>query len=50
MKTIQEIVESASSVFVDPDRVDIVMPEDFQMPQAACTSAGPIRRWSRKRA
>jgi indolepyruvate ferredoxin oxidoreductase len=32
MKTIQEIVESASSVFVDPDRVDIVMPEDFQMP------------------
>lgn len=32
MKTIQEIVESASSVFVDPDRVDIVLPEDFQMP------------------
>jgi indolepyruvate ferredoxin oxidoreductase len=33
MKTIQEIVESTSSVFVDPDRVDIVLPEDFQMPQ-----------------
>ncbi len=32
MKTIQEIVESSSSVFVDPDRVDIVLPEDFQMP------------------
>ncbi|HJW12925.1 MAG TPA: indolepyruvate ferredoxin oxidoreductase family protein, partial [Albitalea sp.] len=32
MKTIQEIVESSSSVFVDPDRVDIVMPEDFHMP------------------
>lgn len=32
MKTIQEIVESASSVFVDPDRVDIVLPEDFLMP------------------
>ena len=32
MKTIQEIVESSSSVFVDPDRIDIVLPEDFQMP------------------
>src|SRR5438034_852010 len=32
MKTIQEVVESASSVFVDPDRVDIVLPEDFTMP------------------
>jgi len=33
MKTIQEIVESSSSVFVDPDRVDIVLPEDFAMPE-----------------
>jgi indolepyruvate ferredoxin oxidoreductase len=32
MKTIQEIVESSSSVFVDPDRVQIVLPEDFTMP------------------
>jgi len=32
MKTIQEIVESTASVFVDPDRVDIVIPTDFQMP------------------
>ena len=32
MKTIQEIVESSASVFVDPDRVDIVLPEDFAMP------------------
>jgi indolepyruvate ferredoxin oxidoreductase len=32
MKTIQEIVESAASVNVDPDRVDIILPEDFQMP------------------
>ena len=32
MKTIQEIVESSSSVSVDPDRVEILMPEDFQMP------------------
>ncbi|MES2890089.1 MAG: indolepyruvate ferredoxin oxidoreductase family protein [Pseudomonadota bacterium] len=33
MKTIQEIVESASSVWVDPDRVNIVIPEDFPMPE-----------------
>jgi indolepyruvate ferredoxin oxidoreductase len=32
MKTIQEVVESASSVSVDPDRVKIILPEDFPMP------------------
>jgi indolepyruvate ferredoxin oxidoreductase len=32
MKTIQEVVESSSSVWVDPERVKIVLPEDFQMP------------------
>jgi indolepyruvate ferredoxin oxidoreductase len=32
MKTIQEVVESSSSVLVDPSRVKILMPEDFQMP------------------
>jgi indolepyruvate ferredoxin oxidoreductase len=32
MKTIQEVVESSASVSVDPDRVKIVMPEDFVMP------------------
>ena len=32
MKTIQEVVESSSSVSVDPDRVKIVLPQDFVMP------------------
>ncbi|HSW07744.1 indolepyruvate ferredoxin oxidoreductase family protein [Aquabacterium sp.] len=32
MKTIQEVVESSSSVHIDADRVKIVIPEDFQMP------------------
>ena len=32
MKTIQEVVESSASVIVDPDRVKIVLPEDFIMP------------------
>ena len=40
MKTIQEVVESSSSVSVDPDRVDIMLPEDFQMP-----SGGLHIRW-----
>ncbi len=32
MKTIQEVVESSASVVVDPDRVKILLPEDFRMP------------------
>jgi indolepyruvate ferredoxin oxidoreductase len=32
MKTIQEVVESSSSILVDPDRVKIIIPEDFEMP------------------
>ncbi|MGV8826274.1 indolepyruvate ferredoxin oxidoreductase family protein, partial [Methylibium petroleiphilum] len=32
MKTIQEVVESSASISVDPDRVKIVLPEDFPMP------------------
>jgi indolepyruvate ferredoxin oxidoreductase len=33
MKTIQEVVESAASVEVDPERVEILLPEDFRMPE-----------------
>jgi indolepyruvate ferredoxin oxidoreductase len=33
MKTIQEIVESSMSTQVDPDRVSIVIPTDFEMPK-----------------
>jgi len=32
MKVIQEVVESSSSVSVEPDRVQILLPEDFAMP------------------
>jgi indolepyruvate ferredoxin oxidoreductase len=32
MKTIQEVVESSASVSIDPGRVRIALPEDFQMP------------------
>ena len=32
MKTIQEIVESSTSAMIDPERVQINIPTDFQMP------------------
>ncbi len=32
MKTIQEIVESSSTAMIDPERVQIRIPTDFQMP------------------
>ena len=32
MKTIQEIVESSATAMIDPERVDIVIPTDFEMP------------------
>jgi indolepyruvate ferredoxin oxidoreductase len=32
MKTIQEIVESSATAVIDPDRVQIKIPTDFQMP------------------
>ncbi|HYP82940.1 indolepyruvate ferredoxin oxidoreductase family protein [Variovorax sp.] len=33
MKTIQEIVESSATAMIDPERVEIVLPTDFQMPE-----------------
>ncbi len=32
MKTIQEIVESSTTAFIDPDRVQVKIPTDFEMP------------------
>lgn len=32
MKTIQEIVESSATAMIDPERVDIKIPTDFQVP------------------
>ncbi len=32
MKTIQEIVESSTTAMIDPERVEIVVPTDFEMP------------------
>ncbi|MDM0115331.1 indolepyruvate ferredoxin oxidoreductase family protein [Variovorax sp. J22R133] len=32
LKTIQEIVESSATAMIDPERVEIIIPTDFQMP------------------
>ncbi|KQT12397.1 indolepyruvate ferredoxin oxidoreductase family protein [Ramlibacter sp. Leaf400] len=32
MKTIQEIVESSATAMIDPERVQVVLPQDFAMP------------------
>ncbi len=32
MKTVTEVVEASSSLILDPDRVDIALPEDFILP------------------
>ncbi len=32
MKTIQEIVESSSTAVIDPERVQVLLPQDFSMP------------------
>jgi len=40
MKTIQEIVESSASALIDPERVQIALPTDFEMP-----SGGLHIRW-----
>jgi indolepyruvate ferredoxin oxidoreductase len=48
MKTIQEIVESSATAMIDPDRVRSSFPPTSRCRPAACTSAGPTMRWSRK--
>ena len=40
MKTIQEIVESSATAMIDPDRVQIVLPTDFEIP-----ASGVHIRW-----
>jgi TPP-dependent indolepyruvate ferredoxin oxidoreductase alpha subunit len=48
MKTIQEIVESSATAMIDPERVQIQIPRISRCRPAACTSAGPTMRWTRK--
>jgi indolepyruvate ferredoxin oxidoreductase len=40
-KTITETVESSVSVSVDPDRLKIIIPEDFEMPEGGLSARWP---------
>jgi indolepyruvate ferredoxin oxidoreductase len=41
MKTVTEVVEASASVMVDPERVQIMLPEDFRMPPAGLNIRWP---------
>ncbi len=41
MKTVTDVVESSASVVVDPDRVRIALPEDFEMPEGGLNIRWP---------
>lgn len=41
MKTVTEVVEASSSVMIDPDRVKIVLPEDFTLPESGLNIRWP---------
>ena len=47
-KCVTEIVESSASVFVDPHRVEVVIPEDFEMPPGGLGIRWPDDRWSQE--
>ena len=47
-KAVTEIVESAASVYVDPDRLDIVIPDDFEMPPGGLGARWPDDRFEQE--
>ncbi|MDP6706993.1 MAG: indolepyruvate ferredoxin oxidoreductase family protein, partial [Alphaproteobacteria bacterium] len=47
-KCITEIVESAASVSVDPHRVEIVIPDDFELPEGGLNARWPEDRWQQE--
>ena len=44
MKTVTEVVEASASVIVDPERLDIVIPDRFQ--DAARGTEHPLARYT----
>ena len=50
MKTIQEIVESSASALIDPERVRIALPTDFEMPPGGVHIRWPDARCRRRSA
>jgi len=47
-KCVTEVVESSASVYVDPHRADIKLPEDFTMPPGGLSIRWPDDRWSQE--
>ena len=47
LKAITENMDSAISADIDPNRIDIVIPQDFDYRKAACTRAGRTSHWTR---
>jgi indolepyruvate ferredoxin oxidoreductase len=41
-KCVADTVESSSSVYIDPERTKIIVPDDFRCRPMACRSAGPM--------
>jgi indolepyruvate ferredoxin oxidoreductase len=41
MKTVTEVVEASSSVVIDPERVKILLPEDFSLPESGLNIRWP---------
>ncbi len=47
-KCVTEVVESAASVSVDPHRVEIQIPDDFEMPPGGLNARWPDDRWEQE--
>ncbi|MDP6815991.1 MAG: indolepyruvate ferredoxin oxidoreductase family protein [Alphaproteobacteria bacterium] len=47
-KCVTEVVESSASVAVDPHRLDIQYPEDFEMPPGGLSIRWPDDRWTQE--
>ena len=48
LKAITETADAAMVARIDPNRIRIQLPEDFDLPAGDCTPAGPTRRWIRR--
>jgi len=47
-KCVTELVEASASVYVDPHRVDVRLPTDFEMPPGGLNIRWPDDRWSQE--
>ena len=47
-KCVTEVVESAASVSVDPERLQIALPEDFTLPEGGLNIRWPDDRWQQE--